>query len=209
MYKKKVDELKQLRTFYSKAEYKIIRQDENPDFILKDSKNNIFGVEVTKFYDSPTSGRMKNLPNYSDKLLKEGFIHKEDKGILEFVEDIVKIGDDGKEIPQTKISKGVLRKLPQSPDRIKILKELVATKNIKYLKYDKSLKVIDLLIYDSGDLIAGEEIQKIQILNYLHKQEKANTLVSPFRNIILIIEDPLNKRIIKMILKSGSLYKEL
>ncbi len=112
---------------------------------------------------------------------------------------MVKIDDDGKETP---LSKGVLRELPQSPDRIKILKELVANKNAKFIKYDKSLKIIDLLIYDSGDLIAGLEIQKNQILNYLHKQEKVNTLMSPFRKIILVIEEP-SRETIKILLKSS------
>ena len=200
MDKKKIDELKQLRTFYSEVEYKVIRQYENPDFVLKDSKNNIFGVEVTKYYDTPTSGRFKNIPNYVENIVNSKFIHKKDVGILE-VGEITKIDDKGKEISLP--DKGVLRKIPQSPERIKILQELVSKKNLKYIQqYDKSLDAIDLLICDSGDLIAGLEIQKTQILNYLRKQEKANSLKSPFRNIILVISEPSGK-VIKILLKSG------
>jgi len=197
--KKKTNELKQLRIFYPESDYKIIRYYENPDFILKDNKNNIFGVEVTQYYDTPTSGRLKNLPKYADNLINKKYIHKGDIGILEVIEDMVKINNDGTETP---LPKGVLRSLPQSPDRINILKELVASKNSKFNNYDKSLRAIDLLIFDCGDLMAGLEIQKNQILNYLRQQEKANSLRSPFRKIILVIEEP-SKEIIIILLKSS------
>ena len=197
--KKKIDEFKQLRAFYPEPEYSVIKHEDNPDFILKDRNNYVFGVELTKNYDTPTSGRFKNIPNYLEKLINNKFIHKGDKGILK-VGEIVKIENNGKENPFP--DKGVLRAIPQSPDRIKALKELVTSKNNKYKQYDKSLKAIDLLIYDSGDLIAGLGIQKKQILNYLFKQEQANTLISPFRKIILIIEES-SKKVIKILLKSS------
>lgn len=195
---KKLDELNILRKIYPEIEYKIIKEEENPDFILSDKDYTHFGVEVTKYFDTPTSGRFKNIPNYLEKLIKSEFIHKQDIGILK-VSEIVIVDDNGKETSTP--DKGVLRELPQSIERINVLKNIVTKKNIKFhQKYDKSLPT-DLLIYDSGDLIAGVDIQKREILAYLRKQEEANTLVSPFRKVILLIEDH-NNDIIKIFLKS-------
>jgi len=198
MNNKKLKELKVLRTFYAESEYHLIKHSENPDFILSDGNGNVFGVEVTEYYDSPTSGRFKNIPNYFNRLVNNGFIHKEDIGKL-VVSEITKIEPDGKENPFK--NKGVLKKVPQSPDRIETLKKLVTGKNSKYTQYDKALKDIDLLIYDKGDLVAGLEIQKTEITNYLRKQEKENTLISPFRKIVIVIEEP-SQELIKILLKS-------
>lgn len=199
MTKKKLEELKILRKIYPETQYEINKESENPDFILSDSKNNLFGVEITKYFDTPISGRFKSIPNYVENIISNKFIHKKDIGILE-VKEIVKVDENDRVISSP--DKGVLRKLPQSIERINALKELVAIKNRKYYQqYNKDL-ITDLLIFDSGDLIAGVEIQKKQILNYLYKQEKANTLVSPFRSIILLIEEP-TKQMIKIMLKSG------
>jgi len=193
MTEKKINELNILNFFYREPKYSVIKLSEKPDFILKDNeRNSIFGVEVTKYYDTPTSGRFKNIPQYLKKLTNKEFIHKRDVGILNMIEDMVKIEDDGSETP---LSKGVMRELPQSPDRIKALQGLVVSKNAKFAKYNHSLRNIDLLIYDDGDLIAGLEVQKNQILDYLRKQERANTLVSPFRKIILVIKESTGKLI--------------
>lgn len=198
MDKKKLNELIILRKVYSETEYKLIKEGESPDFTLSDKKNNLFGVEVTKYFDTPTSGRFKNISNYTDKLINSEFIHKQDIGILK-VGEIVKVDDNGKEISSP--DKGVLRELPQPIERINALKDIVSGKNIKHAQlYDKSIP-IDLLIYDSGDLTAGLEIQRNQMLDYLHKQEEANRLVSPFRRIILLIGES-NKSTIKILLKS-------
>jgi len=198
MNKKKDEELIILRKFYSEIKYKIVKENEAPDFILADENNNPFGVEITRYFDTPTSGRFNNIPNYTEQLINSEFVHKQDIGILT-VGEIVKVDDNGNEIssPDT----GVLRELPQSIERINALKNVVAEKNRKCVQqYDNSMP-IDLLIYDEGDLIAGLEVQRKQILDYLHKQENANTIVSPFRKIILLIEDPDNGTI-KILLKS-------
>ena len=198
MNTKKLDELNILRKVYQEIEYKIVKKNENPDFILSDKDGNQFGVEIIKYFDSPTSGRFKNIPNYTRKLINSEFIHKQDIGILKTGE-IVIVDKKGKEISTP--DKAVLRELPQSIDRINTLKKIVKEKNSKCeQKYDKS-SPIDLLIYDSGDLIAGSDIQKKQILAYLRKQEEVNTLESPFRKIILLIEEPSNSSI-KILLKS-------
>jgi len=94
--KKKIHELKILRKFYPESEYNVIKYSENPDFILKDKNNYVFGVEVTRYYDAPTSGRFKNMPNYLINLINNKFIHKRDIGVLK-VSEIVKIENNGKE----------------------------------------------------------------------------------------------------------------
>jgi hypothetical protein len=195
---KKSQELNILRKVYPETEYKLIQENENPDFILSDKDNNPFGVEITKYYDTPSSARFKNIPNYTEKLMNSEFIHKQDIGILK-VDEIVIVDKKGREISTP--NKGVLRELPQPIERINALKDIVSGKNIKHAQlYDKSMP-IDLVIYDRGDLTAGLEIQRNEILDYLHKQEEANTLVSPFRKIILLIEES-NKSTIKILLKS-------
>ena len=196
---KKKEELNILRKVYSETKYKLVKENENPDFILSDINNNYFGVEITKYYDTPSSGRFNNIPNYTEKLLRSEFIHKQDIGILK-VGEIVIVDDKGNEISEP--DKGVYRELPQSIERINTLKTIVSEKNNKCLqKYEKTMP-IDLLIYDHGDLTAGANIQKTQILHYLRKQEEANTLISPFRKIILLIEDSENE-IIKILLKNS------
>lgn len=190
---KKITERKILRTYYSESDYDIVTNSENPDFILrKISDGAIFGVEVTQYFDTPTSGRFKNIPNYVSRLLSGQFIHKDDVGSLKVIDTIYKIEADGSELP---LSAGVLRELPRSSDRIEALKKVVAEKNSKFSLYNKNLDRIDLLIYDSGDLVAGIERQKFEVLSDLYKQEKANTLVSPFKQIVLVINSPESESI--------------
>lgn len=199
MDNKKFNELRILRKVYPQDKYIIVKENEKPDFILSDKSNNIFGVEVTEYFDSQTSGRFKKIPNYLKKLINSKFIHKEDIGVLQV--GVISIVDNkGNEISIP--DKGVYRQLPQLIERLNVLKNLVAEKNIKcFNQYEKSIP-IDLLIYDSGDLIAGLEIHKKQMLDYLYKQGKVNTLVSPFRKIILLIEES-KSNLFKILLKSA------
>jgi hypothetical protein len=197
---KKLKELKILQIVHPKLSRNSIYPNEKPDFIISGNNGTSYGVEVTGYYQSETSGRFKNIPNYTNRLLKGEFIHKKDIGILE-VGTLEVVDDMGNPEPGTK-TKGIYQPVSESSDRIDVLKKIVSDKNKKYLEYDPSLEAIDLLIYDEGDLVAGLDIQKTQILTYLKRQGGANTLVSPFRNIILLIAEP-GKDTITIYLKSG------
>ncbi len=175
-----------LQLIYKPSEYSII-EFEKPDFILEDKNGNKFGVEITQLFLDESSARLKNKPNYLNDIIQNNKLDKRDVGILN-VGEIVAIDDNGNEIPETR-SMGVSQDLPQSPNRIEVLKKLVSSKNYKLVKYDKRVQFIDLIIYNDGSFISGLEIQKQQILSYLKKQESANTLISSFRKIVFIIKD--------------------
>ena len=175
-----------MQLIYNPNEYGII-EFEQPDFILEDKKGNEFGVEVTQLFLDESSARLKNKQNYLEDIIKNNKFDKRDVGILN-VGEIVALDNNNNEIPGTK-SMGVSQELPQSPDRIEVLKKLVLEKNNKFINYNKRVQFIDLIIYNDGSFISGVEIQKKQILSYLKKQESANTLVSGFRMIVFIIKD--------------------
>lgn len=117
--KKKSVEKGILHVIYNPNEYDII-EFEQPDFILEDKNGNEFGVEITQLYLDESSARLKNKPNYLEDIIQNNKLDKRDVGILNLGE-IVALDDNDNEIPGTK-SMGVSQELPQSPDRIEVLK---------------------------------------------------------------------------------------
>ena len=73
----KHDEKNVLRMVYKESEYTIVDGTcEKPDFILKDSSDVVFGVEVTEYFNTESAARLLKVPNYLDKLLDENIPEK-------------------------------------------------------------------------------------------------------------------------------------
>lgn len=180
---KKLTELELLRLHYASNEYEVIKTGESPDFVLKDSNGRVFGVEVTEHFADETSARLKKMPNYADKVINKKYIDKDDIKTLEIINTEYQ-APNGDWVP---LGPAVMRANLPYPSNIEPLKVTIAKKNALFHKYDPTLKQIDLLVIDWGDL--GIITERLNTFSHLYQQSVANTLVSPFANIILIVID--------------------
>ena len=79
-HRKKFDERLVLEKIYRSRRVSEVVWGERPDFRLRSRPGDpTFGVEVVRFFDSPSSARLRELPGYSEHLLSGGSVrHKQD-----------------------------------------------------------------------------------------------------------------------------------
>lgn len=200
MDEKKKEEYNIVKRIYSDVEYDI-EFSEKPDFIInKKGEKDKFGVEVTELFYSQSSARLKKIPYYSLKLLKEG-IPRKDQGILGEHELYIKDGDEwvylGKKIDQS---------FKNYDDYINAIANTIIIKTKKAKSY-KRLKYYELIIEDQEKFLFFKQIRDIE---YLEKSKIIQDAIdkSPFKRIYLFTI--INKRKVLSIMGdiySGPLYK--
>lgn len=81
---KKQNEYKILSKIYNNSSRYVIESCEQPDFVIFDKKTNKkFGVEITELYYSPSSAKLKNIPNFVKDCLENGIPRKDQKRLSE------------------------------------------------------------------------------------------------------------------------------
>lgn len=157
-YDKKSRELEILRKVYPKNDYPEVSHRDKPDFNVTTLEGSKFGVEVTEFYTTGSTARIKNLDTYFSELISEKkFRHKED--IRNFTVDDFKIQDkDGQDKGS---ARAIFMKAMPLADKMKILNAIIADKISKFDQYDENLPYIELLIHDADGLFGLAKPQEI------------------------------------------------
>lgn len=202
---KKELERKILEKVYNKTNekiYKIIdNNSEKPDFVLKDLKSNeLFGVEITKLYYNESSARLKEIPNYTHKLLQNG-IPRKDKGILNPHQIYISINNEWVYFGET-----IGQSFKKYDDYIDALIRIIKDKTEKAKAY-KKLDYIELFIEDKENYLFFKDIADTE---YLEKSRKLQEAInkSPFKRIYIFTI--INKQeCLKLVgdLSSGPLYE--
>ena len=203
-YKKKKKEKEILNKVYNvdnEDRYRLIEEKEAPDFVLEDLKTNeTFGVEITKLYYNQSTARLKEIPNYEAKLLKNG-IPRKDKGTLGVHKIYISIDDEW-----VYLTDSIGHNLGKYDDYIDALVNVINTKTEKAKKY-KKLDYLELFIDDRENFFF---FKKIEDFKKFDKSEKIWNAIdkSPFRRIYLFTI--INKQEMLRIagdLHSGPLYE--
>lgn len=119
---------------------------ENPDFKVRNKhQQSFFGVEVTEFYFSESSARMRNIPNYVGEILDgRQYYHREDIKALE-VHEFTLLSNDK---PDQQLE-GILMKLPPVAQYVQMVVEIIDNKSEKIQGYIEGLTHINLIILDT------------------------------------------------------------
>lgn len=171
-----------LRRIYNKKNdnlYELLEdKGEKPDFILKDIKTNEkFGVEVTKLYYNQSTARLKEIPNYETKLLKNG-IPRKDKDTLGRHQIYVSINNNW-----VYLLDRIGHKFGKYDDYIDKLVSIINNKTKKAKNY-QSLTYLELFIDDREDFFNFKNISELKKLD--ESEEIWNAIEkSPFRRIYL------------------------
>lgn len=153
----KSEELEIIKKIYKDDNY-VITPSEKPDFLIrKKHSKKVFGAEVTKLYYSQSSARLKIIPNYREKLLKDG-IPRRDQGELGKHELYVMI--EGKWVY---LADTIDQKFKNYDDYINAIVKTIKDKNEKLKNY-KKLDYYELFIDDKEQFLKFKDIRDIQKL---------------------------------------------
>lgn len=192
---KKEEELEILNKVYNETNGYVITSSEKPDFILeKDGEK--FGVEITKLYYNTSSARLKEIPDYTYKLLRNG-IPRNDQGILNPHMIFVSVDGAWKYLGDT-----IGEKFKTYDDYISALVRLIKNKTEKAKDYQK-LDYLELFVDDRERYLFFKDISE---LKYLEQSPELLEVLkdSPFKRIyIFTIIDKKSFLLIKGDLTSG------
>ncbi len=169
-----------LRQVFSVEDFPNIEKSENPDFIIH-AEDGDFGVEITEYYqDAETSGYYTNDKQYMSNILDdENNIRSKDRGKLERVTIGIGLGDNSPQYWQNM----VYRRHLSPPERLRRLDEVIDAKVKSFKHYDHSLRFIDLVVHDQGDLFGGKGGREIR--QYLLELSQRALKDMPFRKIYI------------------------
>lgn len=169
-----------LRQVFSVEDFPNIEKIENPDFIIH-AEDGDFGVEITEYYqDVETSGYYTNNKQYMNNILDdENNIRSKDRGKLERVTIGIGLGDNSPQYWQNM----VYRRYLSPAERLRRLDEMIDAKVKSFEHYDHSLRFIDLVVHDQGDLFGGEGGREVR--QYLLELSQRPLKDMPFRKIYI------------------------
>lgn len=174
---KKIEELSVIERIYKEDDGYLIESSEQPDFIVSKSKNNKFGVEVTKLYYNLSSGLLHEKPELKRKFLKNGIPrkNKKDLGIHKIFVSI-----DGS---YHYLTDDIGLDYKKYDDYIDALVRTIDEKNYKAKKYQE-LDYYELFIDDKENFLFWKDKKEIELLL---NSEKLKMVIqnSPYKRIYL------------------------
>jgi len=183
-----------------------IEKTDKPDFTIKHKNDKFsFGVEVTEFYFSESSARLRNIPEYLEEIFdRKSYRHKDDKEALKLGK-ITIISEEGDRKEDTT---GVIQKLPGITKYLEKIGLIIKTKNKKFHEYDKYLNHINLILYDTENYLFS--IQHKNFSKIFFTEDITESIVkSEFREIYFITTVDKERKLIfplKMILFVSRIY---
>ena len=178
---------------------------ENPDFKVRNKhQQDFFGVEVTEFYYSESSARLRNIPKYLGEILdSKRYRHKEDMKALEVHK--FTLLSDGKPDQQLE---GILQELPPASRYVQIVVEILDNKSARVQDYIQGLTHINLIILDTENrliLLPRSYFYKNFFTPYL----KTSLCNSDFREVFFVTKLETDRWIyfpLKMLFLVSELY---
>jgi len=152
---KKCAEEKVLRMVYDLERYEPVEESERPDFVLRRrARPELFGVEVTRFYNSEAAARLEHISGYVGELLG-GRRHRHKDDVKALVVDNVTISKaDGSVVEE---AKAIMEMLPPVADHIQMIAERIEAKSAGLSGHRADLTHINLIILDkTGRFVAAE-----------------------------------------------------
>jgi hypothetical protein len=194
-----------LKMVYDNNQIDEIINNENPDFkIKKKSQEKFFGVEVTEFYYSELSARMKNIPKYiSDIINNKQYRHKKDRKALEV--KTFTLQSDNKPDKQLE---GIIQEIPPVTEYVRMVVDIIENKSKRIQDYVKGLNHVNLIILDTENrliLIRRSNFYMMFFTSYL-KTALCNTA---FREVFFVTKIETDRWVyipLKMLFLVSELY---
>ncbi|MBK9105984.1 MAG: hypothetical protein IPL92_15775 [Saprospiraceae bacterium] len=179
-YPKKEIERRIFDLVYGTTHNLVVEHKDKPDFWVHLNENNIVGVEVTEFFDTESSARLKNIPDYLDSLLdRNEFKHAEDRQQLKV--DRIKIVSENDEVE----TDAVIQVLPSISTYLSLIEERISLKSKSIEYYDKRLNHSNLIIHDLSGVLSS--IERREFYNVFYQPGIVKVLLeTKFREIYFI-----------------------
>lgn len=155
---KKQNEYKILSKIYNDSSRYVIESREQPDFVIFDKETNKkFGVEITELYYSPSSAKLKNIPNFVKCCLENG-IPKKDQKRLSVHLIYMDVNNEWQHIGET-----VGEKFKTVDDYVNAIINTITIKDGKIDNYQTN-DYCELFIQDEENYFFFKEIKKLKEL---------------------------------------------
>jgi hypothetical protein len=135
-----------LNMIYEDNQFAEIATGEAPDFQLTNKgEASTFGVEITEFYHSQSTARVRNIPRYVTEVVDQGrYRHKEDMIALPVCEaTLVRAGEPDRRI------EGLFYEAPDVAQYVHRVAEVLREKNKQLGQYAGGLTHVNLIIFDT------------------------------------------------------------
>ncbi|MDP9226259.1 MAG: hypothetical protein M3P18_20960 [Actinomycetota bacterium] len=196
-----------LRLVYDEAEFLDVREQENPDFVLRRAGSAIgFGVEVTELFETESHARVRVHPRYVSELLAgSSVMHKDDLVNLE-VKRVTITNPDGRE--KAKDVPAIIRPTPTRAAHIMGLHEVLERKDKRIAEYLPGLTHVNLIVLDRFDRDWGpaDDIRSEDLLTSEMREALYGT---GFREVLFVTHVAPDKRRVvplRMLLLVSELY---
>jgi hypothetical protein len=196
-----------LRLVYDESGFSEVRQQENPDFVLRRAALDLlFGVEVTELFETESHARVRVHPTYVSELLAgSSVMHKDDLANLE-VNQVTITDRDGRE--KAKDVPAIVRPTPTRGAHILALHEVLERKGKRVGEYLAGLTHVNLIVMDRFDREWGPS-DELRSGDLLTSEMKETLYGTGFREIFFITNVAPEKRQVvhlRMLLLVSELY---
>lgn len=196
-----------LRLVYDESGFSEVRQQENPDFILRRAGSESgFGVEVTELFETESHARIRVYPRYVTELLAgSSVMHKDDLTNLK-VEQVTITDRGGRE--KAKDVPAIFRPTPTRDAHILALHGVVVRKSKRVGEYLSGLTHVNLIVFDRFDREWGPS-DDLRSQDFLTSEMKEALYGTGFREIFFVTHVAPTKRQVvhlRMLLLVSELY---
>lgn len=180
---KKIQERLILDSVYGDGLGWSVEASESPDFLCRRDGEVVLGVEVTEYFSSDTSARLRHLPGYGSSLINGGrYRHKADKKELRV--DLVSVLSEAGGVKASDIPAltSTLSPMSHQFDR---LTAMVQAKASKHPLYVNKASVVDLVVGDTGYAFWHKEYEFFYS-HFCQNPLRTAVVESPFREVFLL-----------------------
>jgi hypothetical protein len=178
---KKARELAALREVYPEAEFPVVTPREKPDFSIGAKDGGLpFGVEVTEFYFSESTARLRNIPYYLKRLIEGDRAHKADLTELP-ISTVRIISPEGADKGEFR---GVIKETPSFAKYSAALADVVRRKAEILPGYAADMRHVNLLIVDQEKRVRSTPENQV-IARLLSHDLTMAAAASGFREVLI------------------------
>jgi hypothetical protein len=153
--RKKLDERLVLEKVYRRRNLAEVNWREKPDFSLRlRHASGLFGVEVSRYYDSESEARLTESPGYSQQLLSGGALRHKNDGRGFSVTTVTITGDDGQIIAADEPA--IMREMPAVHAVIEGVGSQIVDKG-KLFPHESELSHVNLIVDERTGVLATSE----------------------------------------------------
>jgi hypothetical protein len=162
-----------------------VHPSESPDFLCELNGDTVLGVEITEYFDSESTARLRKISSYPlEMVTAKRCRHRDDKKKLR-IENVTYMpkGDKSNAREVT----AIVHRPSSLRERLARLATIVSTKSAKYPTYCKKAPATDLVVYDPDHAFRFDDFQQLY-LPITKSDVRRCVITAPFREVFLVTE---------------------